>query len=64
VSSLLSPIRPPSPTTSRPYGASKKPFGGPEQVLAYLRCYTHRVAIANRRLMALDDTHVAFTWKD
>jgi hypothetical protein len=43
---------------------AKKPFGGPEQVLAYLGRYTHRVAIANRRLVTLDDTHVAFTWKD
>ncbi len=43
---------------------AKKPFGGPAQVLAYLGRYTHRVAIANSRLVALDDTHVAFTWKD
>jgi hypothetical protein len=43
---------------------AKKPFGGPAQVLAYLGRYTHRVAIANRRLVALDDSHVAFTWKD
>jgi hypothetical protein len=33
-------------------------------VLAYLGRYTHRVAIANSRLVALDDDHVAFTWKD
>ena len=43
---------------------AKKPFGGPAQVLAYLGRYTHRVAIANSRLLILDDTHVAFTWKD
>jgi hypothetical protein len=43
---------------------AKKPFGGPAQVLAYLGRYTHRVAIANSRLVALDETHVAFTWKD
>jgi hypothetical protein len=43
---------------------AKKPFGGPAQVLAYLGRYTHRVAIANSRLIALDETHVAFTWKD
>lgn len=43
---------------------AKKPFGGPAQVLAYLGRYTHRVAIANSRLIALDDDHVAFTWKD
>jgi hypothetical protein len=33
-------------------------------VLAYLSRYTHRVAIANSRLIALDDAGVAFTWKD
>src|SRR5258705_81405 len=43
---------------------AKRPFGGPAQVLAYLGRYTHRVAIANSRLVALDDDHVAFTWKD
>jgi hypothetical protein len=43
---------------------AKKPFGGPTQVLAYLGRYTHRVAIANSRLVALDQTHVAFSWKD
>lgn len=43
---------------------AKRPFGGPAQVLAYLARYTHRVAIANSRLVAIDDAHVAFTWKD
>jgi Putative transposase len=43
---------------------SKKPFAGPEQVLAYLARYTHRVAIANSRLLDLDQTHVSFRWKD
>jgi hypothetical protein len=43
---------------------AKRPFGGPAQVLAYLGRYTHRVAIANHRLVALDGEHVAFTWKD
>ena len=43
---------------------AKKPFGGPAQVLAYLGRYTHRVAIANSRIKALDDDHVAFNWKD
>ena len=37
---------------------AKKPFGGPAQVLAYLGRYTHRVAIANSRLVDLDDDHV------
>jgi hypothetical protein len=43
---------------------SKRPFGGPEAVLAYLSRYTHRVAIANSRLIAFDDTSVTFKWKD
>jgi hypothetical protein len=43
---------------------AKPPFGGPAQVLAYLGRYTHRVAIANSRLVSLTDTQVAFRWKD
>ena len=43
---------------------SKRPFGGPEAVLAYLSRYTHRVAISNRRLIAFDATRVSFKWKD
>ena len=43
---------------------AKRPFAGPEQVLAYLSRYTHRVAISNRRLIALDDRGVTFRWKD
>ena len=43
---------------------SKKPFDGPEAVLAYLSRYTHRVAIANRRLIAVDETGVTFKYKD
>jgi Putative transposase/Transposase zinc-binding domain len=43
---------------------SKRPFGGPEAVLAYLSRYTHRVAIANSRLITLDDSGVTFRWKD
>jgi hypothetical protein len=43
---------------------AKPPFGGPEQVLAYLGRYTHRVAIANSRLISLSDGTVRFTWKD
>jgi hypothetical protein len=43
---------------------AKKPFAGPKQVLAYLARYTHRVAIANSRLLDLDQTHVSFGWKD
>jgi hypothetical protein len=43
---------------------AKRPFGGPEAVLAYLSRYTHRVAIANSRLIAFDDENVTFKWKD
>ena len=43
---------------------AKRPFAGPEAVLAYLARYTHRVAISNSRLIKLDDAGVAFTWKD
>jgi hypothetical protein len=43
---------------------SKPPFGGPAQVLKYLARYTHRVALSNQRLLALDEGGVTFTWKD
>ena len=43
---------------------SKKPFGGSEAVLAYLARYTHRVAIANSRLVAADGMAVTFKYKD
>ena len=43
---------------------AKPPFGGPQHVLEYLGRYTHRVAIANSRLVAFDDGQVAFRWKD
>ncbi|WP_375255917.1 IS91 family transposase [Yoonia sp.] len=43
---------------------AKPPFGGPEQVLAYLSRYTHRVAISNSRLVNVDAGTVAFRWKD
>ena len=43
---------------------AKRPFGGPQAVLAYLSRYTHRVAISNRRLVAADDGGVSFRWKD
>jgi len=43
---------------------AKRPFAGPESVLAYLSRYTHRVAIANSRLIALDEQGVTFKWKD
>jgi len=43
---------------------SKRPFGGPEAVLAYLSRYTHRVAISNSRLIGFDHNSVTFKWKD
>jgi len=43
---------------------SKRPFGGPQAVLAYLSRYTHRVAISNSRLIAADNGGVTFKWKD
>jgi hypothetical protein len=43
---------------------AKRPFAGPEAVLAYLSRYTHRVAISNSRLLAMDEHGVTFRWKD
>jgi predicted Zn-ribbon and HTH transcriptional regulator len=43
---------------------AKRPFAGPEPVLAYLSRYTHRVAISNNRLVALDSNSVSFKYKD
>ena len=43
---------------------AKRPFGGPEAVLAYLSRYTHRVAISNSRLVSHDERGVTFRWKD
>ena len=43
---------------------AKRPFGGPDAVLSYLSRYTHRVAISNRRLVLVDQQHVAFRYKD
>ena len=45
---------------------AKCPFGGPQQVLSYLANYTHRVALSNRRIVAVDAPHqtVTFTYRD
>ena len=56
---LLAPLR-----TTEWVVYAKRPFGGPEAVLAYVARYTHRVAISNSRLIALHDNAVAFKWKD
>jgi Putative transposase/Transposase zinc-binding domain len=56
---FLAPLR-----TTRWFVYSKRPFAGPQAVLAYLARYTHRVAIANSRLIAAHDDGVTFKWKD
>jgi len=43
---------------------AKPPFGGPEHALRYLSGYTHRVAISNRRLVAIEQGNVTFRWRD
>ncbi len=43
---------------------AKRPFAGPQAVLTYLSRYTHRVAIANSRLLTFDERGVTFKWKD
>ncbi len=43
---------------------AKRPFGGPDAVLAYLARYTHRVAISNSRLVSADGDSVTFKVKD
>lgn len=43
---------------------AKRPFAGPAAVLAYLSRYTHRVAISNQRLVAMDERGITFRWKD
>ena len=65
-SALSSPSRRPSKPACARCGRTrtvvyaKPPFGGPARVLAYLARYTHRTAIANSRLVAVDDNEVAF----
>src|ERR1700719_2903571 len=56
---LLAPLR-----KIKWYVYGKRPFAGPEAVLAYLARYTHRVAIANSRLIAFDKNTVSFKYKD
>jgi Putative transposase/Transposase zinc-binding domain len=43
---------------------AKAPFSGPDAVLAYLARYTHRVAISNKRLIAINDAGITFAYKD
>ena len=43
---------------------AKRPFAGPQAVLAYLSRYTHRVAISNSRLISMDEHGITFRWKD
>jgi Putative transposase/Transposase zinc-binding domain len=59
LAAFLAPLR-----TTRWFVYAKRPFAGPQAVLAYLARYTHRVAISNRRLVALDADSVTFRYKD
>jgi hypothetical protein len=43
---------------------AKRPFGGQEQVIEYLDRYTHKMAISNHRITAVDEQQVSFTYKD
>jgi hypothetical protein len=56
---FLAPLR-----KTRWFVYAKRPFAGPQAVLAYLSRYTHRIAISNSRLISADDTSVTFRWKD
>jgi hypothetical protein len=58
-SAYLAPLR-----KTKWYVYGKRPFGGPKAVLGYLSRYTHRVAIANSRLIACDRKGVTFKFKD
>jgi hypothetical protein len=42
---------------------AKPPFAGPESVLAYLGCYTHRIALANHQILRVEKDHVAFRYR-
>jgi len=53
-----------SPVKKRWVVYAKPPFAGPETVLAYLSCYTHRVAISNSRILRFDQTGITFRYKD
>jgi hypothetical protein len=54
-----------APVRKKPWVVyAKRPFAGPAALLAYLSRYTHRVAISNRRLLALDERGVTFRYKD
>jgi hypothetical protein len=57
-------LRPAPVRTKRWIVYAKPPFAGPEAVLAYLSRDTHRVAISNRRLIALNEAGVTFRYKD
>ena len=46
------------------WSTPKRPFAGPQQVLDYVGRYTHRVAISNNRLLAIEDGQVQFRYKD
>lgn len=43
---------------------AKRPFGSPKSVVEYLGRYTHKVAISNQRILAMDEKTVTFAYKD
>jgi hypothetical protein len=51
-------------TAARWVVRTRPPFSGPTVVLKYLARYTQRVAIANSRLLSLEDGYVSFTYRD
>src|SRR5215471_12496248 len=52
-------------TSNKDWGVyAKKPFAGPQHVIQFLAHYTHRVAIANDRLLRFENGQVTFRWRD
>ena len=43
---------------------TKRPFGGPLQVFEYLGRYTHKIAISNHRINAVEKDTVRFAYRD
>ncbi|UFH34697.1 IS91 family transposase [Flavobacterium acetivorans] len=43
---------------------AKRPFGSPKSVVEYLGRYTHKIAISNHRIKAIDNQNVTFDYKD
>jgi hypothetical protein len=43
---------------------AKPPFSDSESLLNYLGRYTHKIAISNHRILAVDEESVTFKWRD